>query len=127
MHAMAAVMEELPIACFFGEAAAHAGSGDDGGALAQVLSPFNAGGRDSFAGSDDGELGKAVHEAEGFAGKVAVGVVAKYGGAILETDLVHAHLRIGPDILRDGTDSRSTTRECLPKFLLVESQSADHA
>ena len=62
-----------------------------------------------LAGSNDGKLREAIHEAECFAGKVRFGVVAEHRGAVLETDLTHAHLGNGPDVFWYRSDSGSTT------------------
>ncbi len=83
--------------------------------------------RHGLAGSDDGKLREAIHEAKGFAGKVRFGVITEHRGAVLETDLIHAHFGNGPDVLWYRSDSGLTTGKCLPESLLVKAQSADDA
>ncbi len=60
---------------------------------------------DRFSGSNDGKLREAIHEAERLAGKVGFGVITEHRGAVLETDLAHAHLGDGPDVFWYGSDS----------------------
>jgi hypothetical protein len=111
MDAMPTVVEEFPIADFVGKSATHAGPGDDGGVIAEFLGPFDAGIGHGFARSDNRKLGEAIHEAGSFAGKVSFGVVTNDGGAVLETDLIHAHLGNGPDILWYRSDSGLTAHQ----------------
>ena len=60
-------------------------------------------------------------------GKYVSGVIAEHGGAVLETDLTHAHFGNGADVFWNGPDSGSTTGKCLPEPFLVKAQSADDA
>ncbi len=108
---MPAMVEEFPITDLVGKPAAHAGAGDDRSVVAKFLGPFDTGTGYSFTGSHHRKLGKTIHETKGFAGKVGFGVVADDGGAVLETDLIHAHLGNGPDVLWYRSDSGLTAHK----------------
>ncbi len=105
------MVEEFPITDFVGKPAAHAGTGDDRSVIAEFLGPFDTGSGHGFAGSDDRKLGEAIHEAKGFAGKIGFGVIADDGGAVLETDLIHAHLGNRSDVLWYRSDSGLTVHQ----------------
>ncbi len=124
---MPAMMEEFPIADFFGGSAAHAGTGDDRRTLAQLLGPFNSRRGHGFPGSNHGKLREFIHEAKGLAGKVVFRDIPTDRASVLETNLIHAHFRTGPDIVRHRADSGLTTDKCLPEPYLVKAQSADDA
>jgi hypothetical protein len=127
MNPMPAVMEEFPISDFFGKSTTHAGTGNDGRTLAQLVGPFDSGHGHRLTSRNDGKLREAIHEAKCFSGEVVFGVIAEHGGAVFETDLIHAHFRIRADVLRYRTYSRLTIDECLPELLLVKTQGADDA
>ncbi len=109
MDAMPAMVKEFPVTDFVGKSAAHAGTGDDRRALAQLLGPFDTGRCHRLAGSNDGKLREAIHETERFAGKVGFGIIAEHRSAVLETDLAHAHLGDGTNVFWYRSDSGSTT------------------
>ena len=108
---MPAMVEEFPVTNFVGKPAAHAGTGNDRGVIAEFLGPFDASAGNSFAGSDDRKLSEAIHEASGFAGKVGFSVVPDDGRAVLETDLIHAHLGNRSDIMWYRSDSGLTAHQ----------------
>src|ERR1700722_2250418 len=121
------MVKEFPVPDLFGKSAAHPEARDAGSAPARLLGPFDASLGHRFAGSNDSKLREAVHKVKGLAGKVRFGAIPKYSGAVLKADLVHAHLRNRPDVVRDWTDSRLTACQRLPETLLVMTESADDA
>ena len=118
MDAVAAVVEELPVAGLFGAAAAEAGAGDDRGGLLELWGELEAGLGDGLAGGDDGELREAVHEADVFGSEVIFGDVAADLGGVFEADLRDVD---GLDL----GDGGAACGEGLPEGFGVVSEGAD--
>src|SRR6185369_34578 len=94
-----------------GALAADTRTSDDGGALAEVGSPFDAGGGYGFARGDDGELGEAVDEVGPAVVEVRLMAVSAHLGAVLETDLRHVRGLDGADAAAPLTQSLGERRD----------------